>query len=133
MRNHIEVDREKSIFSQPLSVILFACRTDRFNEWQMDEVADKAADQEKELESLRAQVKQLEGNIPNLFNQGFEQALNGFIGSMQLMASESKMNKDTGTKVAAECAALFAGKFLEGASPSLRANASTIDPDKESE
>lgn len=56
MRNHIEIDKEKSIYDQGLSVMLFAQRTDRLNEWQMDEVADKAADLENEIKALRQQL-----------------------------------------------------------------------------
>ncbi len=59
MRNEITVDLEKSVFSQALSVIIFGSRADRLNEWQMDEIADKAADLEKEIKSQAEEIKAL--------------------------------------------------------------------------
>ena len=36
MRNNIVVNPDKGIYEQGLSVIIFAQRTDRLNEWQME-------------------------------------------------------------------------------------------------
>ena len=60
MRNRIEVDREKSLFSQRLSVIIFGKRTDRLDEWSMDELADISADQEKRSDELKAKLAKAE-------------------------------------------------------------------------
>lgn len=54
MRNKITVDPDKSLYDQKLSVIVFGCRTDRLNEWQMDELADKIVDLENELTEVKA-------------------------------------------------------------------------------
>jgi len=66
MRNHIEVDREKSIYDQGLAVQIFASRTDRLNEWQMDEIADIADDLQQQLASANAENERLKGENAEL-------------------------------------------------------------------
>lgn len=60
MRNHnIKIDKDKSVYSQGLAVILYATRTDRPNEWQMDEHADMARDLELNFDKLQAENERL--------------------------------------------------------------------------
>jgi hypothetical protein len=57
MRNEIDIDQNKPLFSQALSVILIGKRTDRPDEWSMDELADIAADNEKHIAELTAALE----------------------------------------------------------------------------
>lgn len=61
MRNNVEVDENKPLYSQSLSVIIFGQRTDRLSEWHMDELADKAADLESENRKLKIALKEAIG------------------------------------------------------------------------
>jgi len=57
-RHQIEIDDEKSVYSQGLAVVLTATRTDRPSEWQMDEYADMARDLEQEVERLKGAIEE---------------------------------------------------------------------------
>ena len=69
-RHQIEVDEEKSIYSQGLAVVLTATRADRPSEWQMDEHADLARDLEQEVERLKGAIREHNQELNTMCGMG---------------------------------------------------------------